>query len=342
MAWRMMITSNLKLMPIIVVLKSDCIGLERSPGLHSRGCYYSSSSHFQSGNDGDLALPHRSGTRLCPWDIECLTQGNVTLDQTGVDYEASTFIMLITLVLLSLSLTPVIVISSPLNVEPIDITQRETACIAKSNCGITNDNGGKPGKPKPNPVDPQSPYDAQPALPNPSGKPKPDPNPNTKPTDLLTAPDIQWPDPDKGPELFDFEYKCTGRSQDDQLLVLNELLVARDILQKGYTIFSLSPFYQAMFAPSLRNNPSFELQPQTKYAYAFAILSRSDYKVKITCDQNLCEGNTVALVIAQLNILNLCEPWYDDKVKARSEVAANECKAGNEKANSWKNLAKLS
>ncbi len=179
--------------------------------------------------------------------------------------------MLITLVLLSLSLTPVIVISSPLNVEPIDITQRETACITKSNCGITNDNGGKPGKPKPNPVDPQSPYDAQPALPNPSGKPKPDPNPNTKPTDLLTAPDIQWPDPDKGPELFDFEYKCTGRSQDDQLLVLNELLVARDILQKGYTIFSLSPFCQAMFAPSLRNNPSFELQAQTKYASAFAI-----------------------------------------------------------------------
>ncbi len=216
-----------------------------------------------------------------------------------------------------------------------------TACIAKSNCGITNDNGGKPGKPKPNPVDPQSPYDAQPALPNPSGKPKPDPNLNTKPTDLLTAPDIQWPDPDKGPELFDFEYKCTGRSRDDQLLDLNELLVARDILKKGYTIFSLSPFYQAMFAPSLRNNPSFELQAQTKYAYAFAIFSRSDYKVKITCDQNLCEGNTVALVIAQLNILNLCEPWFDDNVKAKSEVAANECKAGNEKANNWKNLAKF-
>jgi len=245
--------------------------------------------------------------------------------------------MLITLVLLSLSLTPVRVISSPLNVEPTDITRREAACIAKSNCGVTNDDGGKPGKPKPNPVDPQSPYDAQPALPNPSGKP----NPNTKPTDLLTAPDIQWPDPDKGPELFDFEYKCRGRSRDDQLLILNELLVARDILKKGYTIFSMSPFYHAMFAPSLMNNPSFELQAQTKYAYAFAIFTRSDYKVKITCDQNLCMENTVALVITRLNILNLCDLWFDDKVKAKSEVAANECKAGNEKANNWKNLAKF-
>ena len=229
--------------------------------------------------------------------------------------------MLITLVLLWLSLTPVIVISSPLNVEPIDITKRETACIALDNCGITGGNGAKPDSPKPDP------------------SPSPSPSPN--PTDLLTAPDIPWPDPEKGLELYDFEYKCTGRSQDDQQLVLNELLVARDILKKGYTIFSLSPFYQAMFAQSLRNNPSFELQAQTKYAHAFAIFSRSDYKVKITCDQNLCDGNTVALVIAQLNILNLCEPWFDDGVKVQSEVAGNECQASNEKANNWKNLAKF-
>lgn len=46
-------------------------------------------------------------------------------------------------------------------------------------------------------------------------------------------------------------------------------------------------------------------------------------------------------MIARLNILNLCEPWFDNTIKAKSEVAGNECKAGNEKADNWKNLAKF-
>ncbi len=212
--------------------------------------------------------------------------------------------MLTTLVLLALSLAPNVVISTPLNIEPIDVTRRQ----------IANDDGGKPG--------------------NPGEGGTPGKRDTKQPADRLTP-------PDPPPELSEFEWNCRDRGTDDVELVWSELLVAKDILKKGYTIFSLSPFYQAMFAQSLRDNPSFELQVQTKYAYAFSIFSNPANKVKITCDQNLCDTNTVALVIAPLNIMNLCNPWFDDSVKAKSDVAATECKAGSDKADNWKNLAKF-
>ncbi|KAG8532436.1 uncharacterized protein KY384_002313 [Bacidia gigantensis] len=163
----------------------------------------------------------------------------------------------------------------------------------------------------------------------------------TDPNALAATPESPWPKsaPDNG--AFEFVNSCQGHSDDDLELLFTELLTATDILKKGIDIKAASAFYQVYFSPAVKNQVGFELQVNTKYRNAYSILTRTDGKVKITCDANLCNPTTVAFVIAELNILNLCPLWWDDNTKKRSSVASDECQPDSDKTDDWFNIGKF-
>jgi hypothetical protein len=166
-----------------------------------------------------------------------------------------------------------------------------------------------------------------------------EPKQTTETWDPKKPADKPWPA--NGPALLNFENKCTSRSEEDQLIIAQELAFARDIANIGANIQPASIYYQALFSNDLKNTIGFQIQVNTKYRNVASIYTASDQKVQVRCEQKLCAPNRVAATYASLNTINLCDLWFDSFYTWRTGKAASQCKAGSPNAHKWKNLAKF-
>ncbi len=161
----------------------------------------------------------------------------------------------------------------------------------------------------------------------------------------MVAPPIEIPKlaPDLAPDLapLKFENKCTQRSAADRLLILQELLIAKAIVQRGTTVRPDSLFYQAMYSRDLTDTPGFDLKVHQKYTNLLSIYTDNDKKVKITCDESICAEHIYATTFAAQNNINICPAWFDNARKAVSNTVASDCRPESSKADNWKNLAKF-
>lgn len=145
--------------------------------------------------------------------------------------------------------------------------------------------------------------------------------------------DKPWPA--NGPDLLNFENKCASRSEEDQLIIAQELAFAKDIANIGTNIQPASIYYQAMFSNELK------VQVNTKYRNLASIYTVSEQKVQVTCDETICPKHSVATTYPALNTINLCNLWFNGKKTLGTGEAADQCKAGSSNAHKWKNLAKF-
>ncbi len=157
----------------------------------------------------------------------------------------------------------------------------------------------------------------------------------------MAAPPIEIPKEPKDLAPLKFDNKCTQRSADDRLLIAQELLIAKAIVQRGTTVRPESLFYQAMYSQDLTDTPGFEFKVHQKYTNLLSIYTDNDKKVKITCDESRCAENTFATTFAAQNNINICPAWFDNTKKAISNTVASDCRPESSKADNWKSLNKF-
>jgi hypothetical protein len=157
----------------------------------------------------------------------------------------------------------------------------------------------------------------------------------------MVAPPIEIPNEAKDLTSLKFETNCTQRSADDRLLIAQELLIAKAIVQRGTTVQPDSLFYQAMYSQDLTDTPGFEFQVHQKYTNLLSIYTDNDKKVKITCDESKCPENVFASTFSSQNNINICHAWFDNARKAMSNTVASDCRPESSKADNWKSLNKF-
>lgn len=110
---------------------------------------------------------------------------------------------------------------------------------------------------------------------------------------------------------------------------------------EGTTIMPASEFYKDLFSDANKNQIGFELQVHAKYQKLVDLYNDPNYVVDVTCVPDDCTGTSTAWTRPNKKQINLCDPWFDDSVRAPTTTISMQCKAGSPDSSKWDNLDKF-